>query len=204
MLGENWRENINRHRLAEFISDKEIKTLFNNVCAEINESMISDFELVNLIKITPYVIGISIIFNIKNRDTERLTFMLHDCYYNEFINDVKTVNKKGVSAFQRRFESIKLNNAQKFLDERLLSREELEILIRKVIQKSKLDDSSYAVTHETYNGDNKYLSLLVKAHLSLTNPRHGQINYQIMNKIKYIHLKNLLNNLKEYNKSVDL
>lgn len=204
MFGKDWREKLNQSRLAEFITDAEIRTLFDEVCDEINESMITDYELIELVKVLPHVIGVSIISNIKNRDRENLMSLLTACYYDQFIKDVSSVDDNGVSAFEKRFEKISRTNIDYFINERMLTREELELLIIKVTKKSNLKDKSYSATHEKYSGDNKYLKLLVKAHNSLTRTRNYEIRKEILQKTKLSQIKNIIKRIREYNKSVNI
>lgn len=204
MFGKDYLENLQQLRLSEFANDKVTLSLFNSLCEDISHSTITDYELINIIKVTPHVIGFSIIHNIKNRDREKLFSSLQDCYYNEFIRDVKDVDENGVSAFEKRFEKISIKNIKTFVDERILTREELELLIRNVVKKSNLEDRSYFATHEKYDGDNKYLKLLVKAHNSLTKIRSSQTRREILQKVKVEQLQNIIYKIKEYDKTFDL
>lgn len=187
-------------RIAEFASDEETKSLFFDVCTQLSRSDITDEELIDFIKPLPYCMSVAIINSVENRNKMKLSKMLRAKFYDEFIKSVNTVDKKGVSQFEKRVALIGGGKVDRFYGERLISLEEIESLIRLVVDKSDLEDKSFKNTRFTYNGDNKYLRMLVRARAQLMNKYKSQ--GEIIEKTKLKVLSDLLYKVKRYNSGI--
>ena len=196
LIGENAVERTKTVMMKEVLLDEETHSLFNDVCDELNESEITDIELVEMINLLSHDLKSLISISLKNRNIGQL-FRLKE--YEEFILDCKSYDKNKENNFEKRFVNIKTVDYKKFLKKRILTREEIESLIGLVVKKSGLESLSYKEKHETYSGDNEYLKSLVKAHKILSGSKHTQVRSEIKLNVNKILLKNVLINLKEYN-----
>ena len=194
------REKLVTLRIAEFASDEETKSLFFDVCTQLSQSDITDEELIDFIKTLPYCMSVAIINSVENRNKAKLSKMLRAKFYDEFIKSVNTVDKKGVSQFEKRVAVIGGGKVDRFYGERLISLEEIESLIRLVVDKSDLEDKSFKNTRFTYNGDNKYLRMLVRVRAQLINKYKSQ--GEIIEKTKLKVLSDLLYKVKRYNSGI--
>ena len=198
MFGKDYKEKI-IDSLMRTELDIETNKLFVELCEEINSSMITSIELINLIKVLPHNLCLLVIDKQKVLDENELSMLLRAVEYDEFIKDVNTFVRKNISKFEIRYAS---NLDQK--DRRILTCEEIECLINKVINKSNIEDKSFKNTHEEYDGDNKYLRLLVRVRQAVKKRDNSKIFAEIYTKHKKEKLQKLIKKMKEYNLGVEI
>lgn len=198
MFGKDYKEKI-IDSLMRTELDIETNMLFVELCDEINSSMITSIELINLIKVLPHNLCLLVIDKQKVLDENELSMLLRTVEYDEFIKDVNTFVGKDISKFEIRYAS---DLEQK--DRRILTCEEIECLINKVINKSYIEDKSFKNTHYDYDGDNKYLKLLVKARKAVMKRDNTKSFGEMYSKHKKEQLKKLIKKMKEYNVGVEI
>lgn len=181
MFGEDYLELIHKAMVDEVADTPELKEEYDEICYIINNGTITDLELVKIFDILPYEIATTIFEELKNRDCEELLRLYNSMIYDEFVMSTRPFGKNNLTQFEKRFMDQTESTA---LRSRLLTRYELEALIDIVAKKEGLKDASYSVTHGDYNGEHKYLKLLIKAHKVLTNNRNMNKRFAIMKKIK--------------------
>lgn len=196
LMGSNARERINNVMMQEILTDEEAKVLFDELCEEINESDLTDLEFIDMIKVFPHNLKSLIAMNIKNRDIDKL---FRQAEYDEFILDLKSIDKKGENEFEKRYSKIRVIDYKKFLKKRILTREEVEFLISEVTKKSGLVNLSYKEKHETYSGPNMYLVSLIKAHKTLSESKHTQARKKIAEIVNKILMRDVLEKVREFN-----
>lgn len=198
MFGKDYKEKI-IDSLMRTELDIETNMLFVELCDEINSSMITSIELINLIKVLPHNLCLLVIDKQKVLDENELSMLLRAVEYDEFIKDVNTFVRKDIPKFEIRYAS---DLEQK--DRRILTCEEIECLINKVINKSYIEDKSFKNTHYDYDGDNKYLKLLVKARKAVMKRDNTKSFGEMYAKHKKEQLKKLIKKMKEYNVGVEI
>ena len=198
MFGENYKKKMTQSLAETELTDKELNELFFALCDEINSSMITSLELVELIKVLPHNLCLLLINKQEILDKDELSAILRSVEYDEFVKDMNTFVRKDVSKFEVRFNSD--------LDQtgRILTCEEIECLINKVLKKSNIEDISFKNTHYDYDGDNKYLKLLIKARKTLSKRNASTAFKEMYFKRKKELLRNLLTKMKKYNVGIEI
>lgn len=199
MFGKDYKEKMAQSLMETELTDKELNELFVELCSEINSSMITSIELINLIKVLPHNLCLLVIYKQKVLDENELSVILRTVEYDEFVKDMNTFVRKDVSKFEVRYAS---DLEQK--DRRILTCEEIECLINKVFKKSNIEDTSFNNTHYNYDGDNKYLRLLVKARKAVNKRDKSKSFGEIYTKHKKEQLQKLIKKMKEYNMGVEI
>ena len=197
MFGKDYKEKL-IDSLMRTELDMETNNLFVELCDEINSSMITSIELINLIEALPHNLCLLVIDKQKVLDGNELSMLLRTVEYDEFIKDVNTFIRKDISKFEIRYTS----NFEK--DRRILTCEEIECLINKVIKKSNIEDKSFKNTHYEYDGDNKYLRLLVKARKAVIKRDNSKNFKEAYAKHKKEQFQKLIKKMKEYNAGVEI
>lgn len=198
MFGKGYKEKMIRTLMETELTDEELNELFFVLCDEINSSMITSLELVELIKVLPHNLSLLLINKQEILDKNELDAILRVVEYDEFVKDMNTFVRKDVSKFEVRF------NCSLERKGRILTCEEIETLINKVIKKSNIEDKSFKNTHYEYDGDNKYLKLLVKARKAVIKRDNSKSFGEMYAKHKKEQLKKLIKKMKEYNVGVEI
>lgn len=203
LFGEDYKQKILNNYMREFINDEETQALFDELCFELSESLLSDVEIIEKIKILPYNMAFSVMHNIKNRDVEVLNRLMRDLYYEEFLREVDLIDNKGENAFEFRYSKFRANIlgklSSRFLDKRVLTREELQVLISIVESKTGEKMRLEMHDHEFYKGDNKYCIELVKAHSIMAKVDVANVRRKIIDNNKKHYLRKIIQDLKQNN-----
>ncbi len=204
VLGKDYKEKVLKNYMREFLNDDETQALFEELCFELGDSCLSDIELLEKIKILPYNMAYSVIHNIRGRDAETLMGLLRDSYYDEFIQAVDCVDDNGENAFEFRYLRFRANIlkklSSKFLDKRVLTREELQVLITAIETKTCEKLGLEKHDHEFYKGDNKYCIELVKAHSIMVRVDVANVRRKIIENNKKHYLRKIIQEIKQNNK----
>lgn len=200
MFGADVLNYVHKCMIKEVAGEPELKILFDAICETIDGGTITDLELVRIMKVLPYEIVTTIFDELKNRNSLELRDIYSSVLYDQFIKDCNNIDAKGETGFEKRFTKQNKVNA---LENRLLTRYEIEDLIDTVVKKEGLKGSSYSYTHEKYDGKHKYLKLLIKAHKSLSDNRNSSKLHSIMKQIKPSIMQAVLIDLKKYENIIE-
>ncbi len=206
LFGKDYKQKILNVYMGDFL-DEETKILFDDVCEELGDSSILNSDIIELFSVLPYKISYSLIYSIKNRNSEELFDLLRAKFYNDFIRDVKIESLDNTNGFEKRYLNLRANgiekNAKKFLEMRLLTREELQCLIAMVEKKANVKLGLAKYDYEFYKGDNQYCKQLIKAHSILTNTEHSKARTKIVDKNKKQYLSKILQEVKKLNNALE-
>ena len=198
LFGKNAKEKMLQVQIEEFATDDKTKELYNELCDMVNDSDLTNKDLIDLVLNLPYNMGYAVLAKAKS-ERENIISEYREQLFQEFLQDAKDVSKNGVSKFERRFLT-KPSNIEKFLKDRILTRYELEMLFDKISKYTHLKDLSYKEKHE-YKGEDKLLRQLSSAHSVLTNPKQSRARNNLFNTVKQSLLKETIVKIKTLNVS---
>jgi len=202
-FGIGFREKMKQAAIAEFAGDEETKELFEDVCAEINESSINDEELVKMLTNFPANIGLTIARSVQ-RDNVKLAKMLYELYYFEYLQKTQEAGRNGKTAFDKRYEWKKTDDGEKFLTERLLTLVELDSLIRAEGVKSGEQTAKHQYANVEYLGENYRIKRLLEIRKIVSKTEFVRKTREMTDKVKKHLLTNLLGDLKKMKTNVEV
>ena len=201
MFGPNVREQMLEIRIKEFVDNEQTNKLFNELLELINNTQISNKEIVEIVSNLPYNIAYAVLKSVK-RDVEDLIGIYQEMIFQDFLKDARDISKRGVSSFERRFLT-QPSSVEKILKSRMLTRYELELLFGKIKKYSHLKGLSYEEMR-FYDGEDKLLCQLSAANAVLTNPKQSKARNKMFNKVKDILLSETIKRFTEIDCNINI
>lgn len=174
---ENWNETS----ISGYTIEPELRQLVKQICEEIDNSSIIESELVEILVNLPSILTEEILFNTKFKKDDNVRFLLYSKYFDQFVKDINKTDKKGVTFFEKRLTKQMMVNKKQFLDERLLTKYELDLLLYKLKEKDPALTKYSVANLKRCKSKNKYVKALVNANSALEK-RHT-MNDDIMRAI---------------------
>jgi len=193
---------MKRDHFLRTITDKKQQEIVEQICCEIKKGLPTDRDLFEILKDLPAGLAMDILCQLNAGMYLQVDEMLLNFYYERFVKDVKTIDKKGISNFEKRIENQKKRNVNSFYSDRLLDLMELESIFLVIFRKDKSLEDFGLYKYSKYNGENKYIKILVEARKKISHLK-AEANDYILNTISTKLLEKVLADLKELNIVLD-
>ena len=201
-FGKDYKERFREGLIKEFADDAETRRLFDDVCSEIKKSCLPEEELIEMLKVLPSNIAFAIVRNLDQENEGQLISLLSDGYLIDFKNSCCKGAKQSVDD---RMKFKKSDMWERFLSERLITRHEIDCVVRYESRKNG-DKSIYLnlYAEKPYHGDNETIKKLLYYREKIQRTITRKKIDEIIDLIKQPLLKNLLDDLKKVNQNIEV
>ena len=200
-FGKDYKERFREGLIKDFASDEVTRSLFDGVCEEIKCCSLSDEELVDKLKILPSNIAFVIVRSLENEREGELISMLNKVYLTEFNN---SISKDSKIPFEDRIKFKKAETGDRFLLERIITRHEIDCVVRYVSRLNKEEIYLNLYAGKPYHGENETIKKLLCFREKIQHTTTKKKIDSMIDKIKQPLLRNLLEDLKKQNQNIEV
>lgn len=189
---------MKRDHFLRTITDEKQREIVDQICCEITKGMPTDRDLFDILKDLPAELSMDILCQLNAGMYLQVDEMLINFYFDRFVKDVNTVDKKGNSKFENRIYNQNKKNVNDFYQDRLLGLMELESIFTVIYKKDQTLTDLGLFRYYKYQGENKYIKILIEARKKISHLK-AEANDYILNTISTKLLEKVLSDLKELN-----